>query len=159
MTAIKQLQLSYSAEEDRVLLRVNTSNNEEFRFWLTRRFCGILSQALQSHRASDPDVATQPTEVARQVVQSFKRDAANSTGNFKDDFTESETFPLGDAPMLAFKLSYRIENESLHLSIVPKSGSGINLVLNSDLNFNVSKLLRGAVAKADWGLDLGQATD
>ena len=152
MTAISQLQLSYHREEDRILFRLNTSGNDEFRFWITRRFSILLIKALLAHRATDPDLSTQPTDAAKQAVQSFKREEANSQGNFKDDFKQQENFPLGDTPVLAQKLSYRIEGAKLHLAIDPKSGKGINIVLDPKLNFNVSKLLKSASESAKWGL-------
>ncbi len=96
MTAISQLQLTYVPDEDRILFRVNTDTNEEFRFWITRRFSMLLIQALMAHRAADPDVSTQSSDAAKQAVQSFKRDEAISQGNFQEDFQPSESFPLGD---------------------------------------------------------------
>ncbi|MDA0978516.1 MAG: hypothetical protein O3B72_08160, partial [Proteobacteria bacterium] len=158
-TAITQLQMSYSAEEDRILLRLNSSAEEEFRFWITRRFALILHQALQAHRQADPDVAIQPTPDAQQAVQEFKQQAAQSRGNFKEEFKPSAKLPLGDAPLLAFKLSYRIEGGKLHLSMQPKTGRGISLVLDSQLNFNVTRLLRSASEAGKWGLDWGSTAD
>ena len=64
MTAINQLQMSYSPEEDRVLLRLNTTSAEEFRFWLTRRYCQLMVPALGAHRAAAPDVSNQVSPVS-----------------------------------------------------------------------------------------------
>lgn len=152
MTAIKQLQLSYSADEDRILLRVNTTSGDEFRFWLTRRFSILMIEALEAHRAVDPDVSAQTNEAARQAIQEFKREEATSQGNFQEEFTQSENFPLGDVPILAHKLTYGVSGMNLNLSIEPRSGQGINIVLDPQLNHNVSKLLRSAAETAQWGL-------
>jgi hypothetical protein len=152
MTAISQLQMTYSAEEDRILLRVNTDDDEEFRFWLTRRFALLLMRALEAHRAADPDIASQVTEPARQAVEAFKEQAANARGNFDDAFKPSHEFPLGEAPVLAYKLIYRVEDGHLKFAIEPRSGKGIRLVLNAQLNFNVTRLLQSACEKGEWGL-------
>ena len=156
MTTISQLQMAYSAEEDRILLRVNTDTAEEFRFWLTRRFAILLMQALEAHRAADPDIASQVTEPARQAVEAFKEQAANAQGNFDDAFKPSHEFPLGETPVLAYKLTYRVEDGHLKLAIEPRSGQGIRLVLNAQLNFNVTSLLKSACEKGDWGLAVEQ---
>ncbi len=124
MTAINQLQMSYSPEEDRVLLRLNTTSAEEYRFWLTRRYCQLMVQALGAHRAADPDVSNQVSPVVRKAVETFKREAADSGGNFKDDFKPSDTFPLGETPVLAHKLSYRVSENKLALTITTGSGQG-----------------------------------
>jgi len=153
MTSISQLQMSYSPEEDRVLLRLNTTSTEEFRFWLTRRYCQLMVQALSAHRAADPDVSNQVSPVARKAVEEFKREAANSEGNFKDDFKPSGTFPLGETPVLAHKLSYKASEGKLVLAIAPNSGQGVTIVLNPTLNFNVTKLLKSAGEAGKWSLD------
>ena len=72
MTAISQIQMRYVPLEDRVLLRLNTSDQDEFRFWLTRRFVVMLISALQAHKAADPDVSAAPAGDAREAVRQFK---------------------------------------------------------------------------------------
>jgi len=157
MTAISQLQMSYSPEEDRVLLRLNTTATEEFRFWLTRRYCQLVVQALAAHRAVDPDVSNQVSPVARKAVEEFKQEAANASGNFKDDFKPSDTFPLGENPVLAHKLTYKVSGGKLVLTISPQSGQGVTIVLDSSLNFNITKLLKSAGKAGEWGLDWDSA--
>jgi hypothetical protein len=156
MSSISQLQMSYSAEQDRILLRVNTKTGEEFRFWLTRRYARLIIKALKAHRAADPDVSSQVTPDAKKAVQEFKQEAAQAKGNFKKDFEPSGQFPLGEEPTLAFKLSYSVKNGKLALAIAPKESQGINLVLDENLNFNVTRLLRSAATSGDWQLDWGE---
>lgn len=155
MSAINQLQVSYSPEEDRVLLRLNTTTAEEFRFWLTRRYCQLMVQALSAHRAADPDVSNQVSPVLRKAVEEFKREAADSGGNFKDDFESTGTFPLGESPVLAHKLSYRVSEGKLVLTISPRSGQGVTIALDTPLNFNITKLLKSASQAGNWVLDWG----
>jgi len=99
MSAINQLQISDSPEEDRVLLRLNTTFAEEFRFWLTRRYCQLMVQALSAHRETDPDVSNQVSPLARKAVEWFKRKAADSGGNSKDDLKPGVKFPPGETPI------------------------------------------------------------
>ena len=70
--SINRIQIAYSAEEDRMLFRVNSTDHKEFRFWLTRRFTVLLMRELSEHRSRDPDVASQQGEHAKEAVQSFK---------------------------------------------------------------------------------------
>lgn len=146
--------MRYSPEEDRILLRLNTDNDEEFRFWLTRRYASLLGKALGAHRAADPDVSMLATAQERQAVQEFKREDADQKGNFEESFKQSSDFPLGEVPILAYKLAYKVDGSNLNISIEPKSGAGIKIVLNPQLNFNVGKLLRQASDQAQWGLML-----
>ena len=74
--SINQIQIAYSAEEDRILFRVNSTDRKEFRFWLTRRFMILLIRVLGEHRKRDPDVVSQQSEQAKEAVQSFKQEQA-----------------------------------------------------------------------------------
>lgn len=149
---ISQLQIVYDPEQDRLMLRVNTQSQDEFRFWLTRRYTQLLHQALKTQVDSDPDVQTQVTPEAQQAIQSFKREEAKSQGDFKQEFKESTSFPLGVEPLLAYKLSYKNEQGKLQLGIEPKEGQGIKLALDMSLNLNITQLLRAGSEKAGWGL-------
>ena len=44
--AIQQINLSYSVEQDRLLLRVGLADNSELLVWLTNRFTRLLWQLL-----------------------------------------------------------------------------------------------------------------
>ena len=114
-----------------------------------------MVQALGAHRAADPDVSNQVSPVARKAVETFKREAADSGGNFKDDFKPSDTFPLGETPVLAHKLSYRVSENKLALTITTGSGQGVTIALDTPLNFNVTKLLKSAAQAGNWVLDWG----
>jgi hypothetical protein len=41
-SALHQITMSHSAEDERLLLRISTTEKNEFRFWLTRRFVQVL---------------------------------------------------------------------------------------------------------------------
>ena len=99
-----------------------------------------MVQALGAHRAADPDVSNQVSPVVRKAVETFKREAADSGGNFKDDFKPSDTFPLGESSVLAHKLSYRVSENKLALTITTGSGQGVTIALDTPLNFNVHKI-------------------
>ncbi|QLQ33522.1 MAG: hypothetical protein HZT40_20145 [Candidatus Thiothrix singaporensis] len=65
MAAPSQIQARYVEEEDRILLRINTVADEEFRFWLTRRFLRRLSPVLQEGLMSSPTARQQLDYVSR----------------------------------------------------------------------------------------------
>ncbi len=153
--SISQMQMVYSPEEDRILFRVKSTDREEFRFWITRRFALMLARVLGEHKATDVDVSAQATPEAKQAVQSFKKDQAISEANFDEKFeAQGNEFPLGEDVRLAYKLAYNIrENGNLHLGIQPKTGQGINLVLNQTINISMTQLLVTAASSAAWKLD------
>ena len=114
-----------------------------------------MVQALNAYRAADPDVSNQVSPLARKAVETFKRKAADSGGNFKDNFKPSDTFPLGESPLLAYKLSYRVSENKLAHTISPGSGQGVTIALDTPLNFKFTKLLKSAAQAGNWVLDWG----
>lgn len=151
--AISQMQMLYVPEEDRILFRVNSTNKQQFRLWLTRRYSLLFLQILKKHRDSDPDISIQATPEAKQAVQSFKQEQAVQNANFEQSFAEeAEQLPLGDQIPLAFRLNYRLEGEVMHLGIEPSKGQGINLVINLDINSSLTQLITAAANKAAWNL-------
>ncbi|MBD3649391.1 MAG: hypothetical protein HUJ31_18505 [Pseudomonadales bacterium] len=150
---IRQIQMLYTPEEDRILFRVNSTDQKEFRFWLTRRFSILLLKVLQDHLERDPDISTQGTPQAREAVKEFKQQQAMSSANFKEKFSEDrQELPLGEEVRVAFKLTYNMKGNDLHLGVQPKDGKGINMVINRDINLSMQRLLLDAAGKGDWKL-------
>ena len=154
--AIRQMQILYDPEEDRILFRVNSTEKREYRLWITRRFTLLLIKTLRDHMDADPDVSMQGSPDAKQAVRKFKQESAIQEANFKQKFAEDPTeFPMGDETPLAFKLTHNIRDENLHLSLQPKSGQGMNLVLDRKRNSSLTQLLMGAIQRANWEIEEG----
>lgn len=153
-SGINQLQMLYKPEEDRILFRVNSTDQKEFRFWLTRRYTILMIKVLREHFELDPDIAVQEDQLARQAVKSFKQEQAIQGSNFKEAFEEeAKEMPLGDTAQLAFRLSYKFSEANLHLTIQPKEGEGISLMINRQINSSMMTLMQSAARKAEWHLD------
>lgn len=154
--AISQMQMLYNSQEDRILFRVNTTEKREFRLWITRRFSLLLIKTLRDYMDSDPDVSMQASPDAKQAVKEFKQESAIQQANFKQEFAEdSSEFPMGDEIPLAFKLTHGTRGESLNLSLEPKSGQGMNLVLDRKINSSLMQLLASAIEIANWRIEEG----
>lgn len=151
--SISQVQMLYHPEEDRILFRVNSTTNQEFRFWITRRFAVMLFRVLAEHAESDPDISTQATLEARQAVKDFKQEEAINKADFNKPFREEHAeFPLGEKTKLAFRLTCNRVDPILKLGIHPKDGEGITLQIDRNLNTSITQLLSRAVEKAQWNL-------
>ena len=152
--SISQMQMLYKPEEDRILFRVNSTDKKEFRFWVTRRYSILLLKILKDHMDADPDISMQGSPDAKQAIKSFKQEKAMAEANFKEEFKEdANELPLGEEVQLAFKLTYNIQKENLHLGIQPQSGQGINMVINRQINTTLVQLILGAARKGEWCLE------
>ncbi|MBL4680478.1 MAG: hypothetical protein JKY88_07115 [Pseudomonadales bacterium] len=155
---IRQMQMLFVPEEDRILFRINSTGKQEYRFWITRRYSLLLLEILRKHADIDPDVSTQINPEAKEAIKNFKSEQAIQGADFKQKFNEdAEEFPLGESIPLAFKLNYKINGDELHLGIHPKEGNGIDIVIGSELNPTLMQLLIHAGKKGDWRLDVIQA--
>ncbi len=152
--AISQMQMLYDPEEDRILFRLNTLSRQQFRFWLTRRYALLLLRVLKEHVERDPDISIQGTPAAKEAVKSFKQEQAIRSANFKQEFDEAVAdLPLGQAIPVAFKLTYNMNDGNLNIGIQPKTGQGINMAINREINNSLTQLLVSAARKGEWGLE------
>lgn len=154
--AIHQIQMRHDQKQDRLLLRLSTTDGKEFRFWLTRRFVkriwGLLLKMLQWDRT----VQQQVDPRTRQTVLDIRHEGFVQQGNFSQPFEEApHEMPLGDEPLVLTKAAGKRTDGGLHmLSLHPERGQGIDITLDNKLLHLFTKLLREAVGRADWDLDL-----
>lgn len=119
---IHQLSVSHDERQDRLLLRLNTQAQDEFRFWLTRRMCLRLMPALKQSslrlEAAQPGVAATDTPT-QQLLGELKREQFLSHADFATPFKDQASqLPLGEAPMLI---------TDAHLSLTPSGALELSL--------------------------------
>jgi len=99
--AVQQLNLSYSQEQDRLLLKVGLSDQTEILLWLTQRIARMIWQLLsaESHLpAAVINQAEQPNLAPQRVVQQFKQ----------------EVKAVETLQKLDFETAYQPRKEALH---------------------------------------------
>jgi hypothetical protein len=157
---IHQIQIRHDESEDRLLLRLSTTDNNEFRFWLTRRFVKRLWAMLVQMLEWDQAVRQQVDPETRRTVLDIQHEGFSQQANYAKKFEEStqevpRSLPLGEAPaVLAKAKGKKGERGSQLLSLYPQQGQGIDMTLDTKLLHIFSRLLRQAVAKTDWDMNL-----
>ena len=153
--ALHQIQIKYDQIEDRLLLRLSSTEGEEFRFWLTRRFVERLWGMLLTMLEWDEAVRQQFNEETRRNVMEIRHEGYAHEGDFAKQFQDASRLPLGAAPVLVAKANGSKSGKGVHiLSLLPAQGQGIDLTLDNKLLHLFVRLLRESVAKAGWGMDL-----
>jgi len=152
MSGLSQLQVFYDASQDRLVLRVNTTSKEEFRFWLTRRFTQGLWPLLQKGLRANPDVAQQPSTETRKAVLDFQQDAATRSMDTERPFREQPTnFPLGEENILLTRAQLKVRKEGGYLlSMNSVDGKGVNFNLDNNVLHMLSKMLVDILPKTGW---------
>lgn len=155
MSRINQIQIRYSPIEDRIVLRLNTEDSSEFRFWITRRYSKILSASLMKLLHSSEDIQEHKEEEVQKAVMSFKHEEALSKADFAKSFqAQPKNLPLGNAPVLLSELTVKQTPDGKPmLCMYPEQGQGIDLALQQPLLHSISKLFADALQASDWGVD------
>jgi hypothetical protein len=153
---LRQLEVRFHPEEDRLMLRASTQKHAEIRCWLTRRMVKLLWPPLMDAlgRRAIAEIPV-PTE-AREQVAAFRRETALEKADFSKPFAEEPqaTLPLGETPVLVSRASVRATQKGLVLQLLPKTGEGLTLALEEQHLHSLCELIRRAVTAGEWNLDL-----
>ncbi len=153
MTAkLRQVNVTYDNTEDRLLLRVSTSDGKEYRAWCTRRYTRLLLEQLEKLFESEVDAQQVVPEQARKEVARMKHGGEVAEDSFKQPYEEdADTFPLGEEGVLLTALRYNIQESGVvAMNLSCSDGRGMTLNLNHKLRHQVYELLRRASERAAW---------
>jgi hypothetical protein len=150
--SIRQFNGSWVPAEDRLLIRLSTGDDEEFRLSLTRRVTRVLlgggrqltQKALE--RTHAPDQA--------QAIREFEQQAIRQNADFSVAYQEARTLPLGEAPVLVSELVMRIEGEQISIDFRLANGRNLKLMLPRAMLYTFLLLLDRLQQQAQWDLDV-----
>jgi hypothetical protein len=105
---IHQMSVTYLPEQDRILMRVNTTEGEEMRMWLTRRLMvglwPLLSKLLTEHllklESAGASLAGANPELKKMLAE-FRKEEFLQHADFDTPYQEGQQRqPLGEEPLL-----------------------------------------------------------
>jgi hypothetical protein len=157
---IHQMSVLHDERQDRLLLRLNTQDQKEFRFWLTRRLTmrliPVVKQSAARLEAAQPGVAATDSR-SQSLLSEFKREAFLEKADFQTPFdTQARQWPLGPEPMLITDVHLSIQpGDVLEMTFEDKSDPpqvrSCRLNLRIDLLHGMVHLIEQAFDKAQWG--------
>ncbi|MSP20308.1 MAG: hypothetical protein EXQ93_02010 [Alphaproteobacteria bacterium] len=162
VASLYQFRFEYSAEEDRVLFRVSTTDRAEYLIWFTRRYVKMLWRQLQQSVELHPEVVRHASPVTRKSVAAFRRDTALAKTDFSREYEAPKVAdrPLGEQPIVAARLRISTNAASMKvMHISPLSGKEISVALTDELLHSFLHILGQIVAKAEWDLDFAVPGD
>ncbi len=157
---IHQLSLLHDPIQDRILLRISTTEREEIRIWLTRRLTLGLQPYLK--RASVDQIAKEAslqtpmtTPQAKEMLAEFKQQENLQKADFATPYEEPVKFLLGETPLLVTDIQISPQNDgTLVLAFQEKVGDpphrAFQVKVKSELVIGLQHLLNDAVAKSGW---------
>ena len=154
-STLHQITMSYSVEEDRLLLRISTTEKTEFRFRLTWRFVHVLWPALMSAIEREGSTGISNLKpAAKQAAMAMEHQHAVGTSDFSRKHDE-DSRNLTPAPLLVVGGSVTPGKTGITgLVLKTHAGGEIKLSLNKELLYALCRLLIGTTMKAGWDLDL-----
>jgi len=105
---IHQMSVTYLPEQDRILMRINTTEGEEMRMWLTRRLMvglwPLLTKLLTDHllklESAGASLAGANPEL-KKMLADFRKEEFLQHADFDTPYKEAEhRLPLGEEPLL-----------------------------------------------------------
>jgi hypothetical protein len=156
--AIQQLNLSYSAEQDRLLLRVGLADNSELLVWLTYRITKQLWRMLNSETHLPTATSIQAETSPEQAVEQFNQEMQAAETLQKLDFS-TEYQPrkdvVNDGAMLAISLVLIAYNEKPPTLEIPcLEGVTVRINLNQELILALCNMLQLSTKEATWDLGI-----
>jgi len=142
--SIKQFNGEWVCQQDRVLFRFNTSEDQEFSFWLTRYVLKGLLQGAQQLSV----------QALAQVMQSFQQESVTQQLNFQETFQAAKEKPMGDAPLLVTGLMLNQTGEVVTLKFDLESGKSVQVQMNPSVLQVMLALLDKLQGIAQWGVGL-----
>ena len=151
---LEQFSASYDAEQDRLLLRIRSSDDAEYRLWLTRRYLALLWPILMK-MAEDFSARKTTDPLTRNTLAELAHGEAVGKADFASQYKKGSLFPLGEQPILLARISVKpLQGNTQTLTLLPQQGQGINLDLDERLVHVLARLLQQAATTAEWGLKL-----
>ena len=146
---LHQMTMGFSAEDDRLLLRLSTRDRTEYQLWLTRRFVKVLWGALiqilekgpaASPQAKGPVMAAEHMEAVRAAELSRKHDEDTNKAT-----PEPELVTGGTVKAVAGGLTRLVFNT--------KGGLTYTFTLNKKFLHLLLHLTATCSAQAEWDLE------
>ena len=164
--AIVQFNIQFDAIEDRLQLRVLSTDDTEVRIWLTRRYVRLLLKVLKD-QVSEAGKAAIENWGLEQTKQAFSSGDGTGT-NFDEAYlgTDDTQLPLGEEPILVTRIACREQvagNLALVLGQEHEGGMQMEMNLTDELSVNLAHMLLESAIAAEWDLEekpvMGEFTD
>lgn len=163
---IRQIQVQYNPDHDRLLGRIGTDDGAEIRFWLTRRLTerlwpGLLKATEAVAMRVLGERGAGAVGEARGMMTGMARDAALAQADFSQPFnTEPASLPLGPEPLLVSRIDLAPTDQGqLRMALRQDEQRGMEINLNEPTLHAFCRLIQREVDRADWGFKLAFGPD
>lgn len=164
---IHQLSARHNQEQDRILVRINSTEGTEMRLWLTRRLTlalwPTLNKAVVEHVArQDGGAHHLRDEASKKMLADFQREAVLRDADFSTPYQDAPdaatpaVLPLGSVPLLVTEVRITpVANGPLKIAfneqlVGQANGRGFQVELAPPLVHGLVQLLERALQQSAW---------
>ena len=154
---INQFSANYDPAEDRILLRFNTTDLKEFRFWLTRRSTDQLLNVLprQTEQGEQIQEDLQKQIEKKQESKTLKSEGAKQALKSQTpEFIKGNEFPIGEGPEVVSFINVELAGALYKVQFILKIGKTVSVSVKPDLMLKVHSLVNLIAGKAKWFEDV-----
>lgn len=151
---IQQLNISYIADQDRLLLRIGLTDKSELVVWLTYRITRMIWQLLnnQAHLPSAHSIQldTPPEQAVQQFQQEYQSIEALQKMDFATPYAPRDE-TISSQPMLVTNVLLHSQNgKPLALEMPCLGGMNVKVNLNQELILALCNMLQLSSKEAAW---------
>lgn len=171
---IHQLSVTYLGDQDRLLVRVNTTEAEELRLWFTRRLMAGLwplmhqmqTDQLIKQEASVTSGAAEADDDMKQMLANHRKTELLEQADFATPYKDDDArLPLGEAPLLVTEVKMTAGSNAVVVMEFAEQAEpkqvprGFKIELDSRLMQGLVHLMEQALGHADWHIGATGPTD
>ncbi len=152
---INQINVNYIPAEDRLLMRINTVDKAELRFWLTRRITATVLGALTrfERQALTGVDRARYVNLAEEDIKQLNRQTKVNPGDFSARFNvAAATYPMGEAPVLVTAVDAPATGNGARIMLGLAIGQTLTMELDPPLLHGLLTLVERAATEAAWGV-------
>jgi hypothetical protein len=154
----EQLNGTYFPEEDRVMLKIRTKDDAEYRLWLTRLITQKILAVIEKISIKSIEASTKNKALSKNVVETMdemRQKNIERQTDLTQKYQSTANLPLGAEPLLITNATFTIfQNTKVTMKFVLKLKDPIQFEFNMMTLAKVRVLLTRLCEKGKWNLNL-----
>ena len=153
---LHQLTMTYSPDQDRVMLRIGTKENTEYQLWMTRRFVRVMWGALMQTMERDPNLSKDLLPDVKEAVMAMEHQESVQAADFSQEHAkENVNLMSNSGALLVVGGQVKPVNADLtRINLKTDKGTGIEFALNKQLLHALCHMMITSARTAEWDLEL-----
>jgi hypothetical protein len=155
-TGLHQIGLAYDPVQDRLVLRISSTDKSEWRLALTRRFVRLLWKALVGVIEKHPDIRDDLMPKVREAMLAMQHQAAVESADMGKAFAEdNRDLTSNTGPQLVTAARVTPKRQDLtELHFRTASGTDLRFVIDKTRLHAFCHLLVKSAVNAEWNLPM-----